>query len=67
MKKQVDISVLPGGVMLLTLKEVEQALQVKTTTVYELIKKGQLRVVKVGRSTRFLPSDIKEFILNHLY
>jgi excisionase family DNA binding protein len=48
----------------LPLWSVEQVctfLNVGKTTVYELVKKGDLKALKIGRATRFSPAAVVEW------
>jgi len=47
---------------LLTYREVAEVLGVTDRTVWELVRKGELRNVKVGRSVRIDPADLRQFI-----
>lgn len=47
---------------LLTLKQVCERLQVCRQTAYRLADRGELRIVKVGRSTKFVESGVDEYI-----
>jgi excisionase family DNA binding protein len=47
---------------LLTYREVAEVLGVTDRTVWELVRKGELRNVRVGRSVRIDPADLKQFI-----
>ena len=48
---------------LLTLREVADYLHVHPGTVYRLVKKGQLRGLRVGRDLRFQMRTLEEFIV----
>jgi excisionase family DNA binding protein len=48
--------------VLLTVSEAGQALAVGRTTVYELIRSGQLEVIRIGRSTRIPVDAIAAFV-----
>jgi excisionase family DNA binding protein len=52
----------PGTVMMLSVNDVCRALQCGRTSVYELLKRGELRAVKIGRLTRISPVVLEEFI-----
>jgi len=43
---------LQAGPMLLTVKDLEAELQLGRTRTYELVRSGQLPVVRIGRSVR---------------
>ena len=47
---------------LLTYREVAEVLGVTDRTVWELVRKGELRNVRVGRSVRVDPADLRKFI-----
>ena len=47
---------------LLTVPEVMEMLSVSRTQVYALKATGKLPFIKIGRSTRYDPADIKQFI-----
>jgi excisionase family DNA binding protein len=49
-------------VKLLTVNEVADVLGCGRTTVYDLIDKGQLTRIKVGRLTRIPPSEVDRFV-----
>ena len=53
--------VLPIG-RLLSSDEVCAALNIRRLHLYELIRRGELPSVRIGRLHRFLPSDIVAFI-----
>lgn len=48
----------------LSTQEVANMLGVSKSTIYDLIKKGEIRSYKVGRKVRFTESDVKEYISN---
>jgi prophage regulatory protein len=51
---------------LLTIKEVTQMVGFKTSTIYKFIKtKGFPQPVKIGKSSRWLLSDINQWITNY--
>jgi excisionase family DNA binding protein len=60
--EKLDILNLPRGIELMTYKDVAAALQVSKSFVEKLAGKGKLRVVKIGRNSRVLPSDLQEYI-----
>ena len=43
-------------------KEVADILQISRSTVYNLIKAGELRAVQIGRAVRVRRSDLEEYI-----
>lgn len=47
---------------LLKLREVASVLRISRTALYDLIAKGQLESVKIGRSRRVLAEDLERFI-----
>ena len=47
---------------LLTVSEVADHLRVSTMTVYRLIKSGELRAVRVGKSYRLREEDIDSYL-----
>ena len=47
---------------LLTVPEVMTRLKVSRSTLYGLIRTGELQSVKVGRSRRFPPSAVRAFV-----
>jgi len=53
---------LPTPMKLLTVNEVAEVLGCGRTMVYELIDKGQLTRIKVGRLTRIPPSEVDRFV-----
>ena len=46
----------------LSTQEVADLLQVSKSTIYDLIKRGEIRSYKVGRKVRFTEDDVKEYI-----
>lgn len=48
----------------LSTQEVADILHVSKSTIYDLIKKGEIRSYKVGRKVRFTELDVKEYISN---
>jgi excisionase family DNA binding protein len=48
--------------VLLTVSEAGRALAVGRTTVYELIRNGELEVIRIGRSTRIPVDAIRAFV-----
>ena len=49
-------------VPLLTYRQVAELLGVTDRTVWELVRKGELKKVQVGRSVRIDPGDLRQFI-----
>ena len=47
---------------LLNLREVAHVLSISRTSVYDLLAKGRLESVKIGRSRRVLARDLELFI-----
>jgi excisionase family DNA binding protein len=47
---------------LLTVNEVADLLRVSRMTVYRLIKEGQLKALRVGRSYRLREDDVDEYL-----
>lgn len=47
--------------ILLTVEEAAERLQIGRTAVYELIRRGRLPVVKIGRLTRVRPEALEAF------
>lgn len=47
---------------LLTMKEAAAALRCSRETVYQLSRKGRLRLVKFGRNTRITATSLHQFI-----
>jgi excisionase family DNA binding protein len=52
----------PQSVVLLSVRDVCVALQCGRTFVYELLQKGELRAIKLGRLTRISRAVLEEFI-----
>lgn len=48
-----------------TIEEVAQLLKVSKLTIYDLVKKGELPVFKVGRQMRLASSDLNDYIMRH--
>jgi excisionase family DNA binding protein len=46
----------------LTVAEVAETLRVSTMTVYRLIKSGELRAVRVGKSYRLTEEDLDRYL-----
>ncbi len=47
---------------LLTPEQVSEILQINTLTVYSYIKQGKLGAIRLGRTYRILPEDLKQLI-----
>lgn len=54
----------PPKADLLTVQEVAALTRVSTMTVYRLIKRGELRAVRVGRSYRIRRQDLIKYLLS---
>ena len=52
----------PARARLLTVSEVADQLRVSTMTVYRLIKSGELRAARVGKSYRLREEDIDAYL-----
>jgi excisionase family DNA binding protein len=50
---------------ILTVKEIAEILRVHPTTIYNIIKRGDLPAIKVGNSYRVYKSDFVEYIKDH--
>lgn len=48
--------------LLLTIEEVGEQLGCSRALIYSLIKRGDLKPIKLGRATRFRPADIANLI-----
>lgn len=53
-----------GGKNALSTQEVADLLQVSKSTIYDLIRRGEIHSYKVGRKVRFTEDDVKEYIAN---
>lgn len=51
-----------AGRLLLRPEEVAQALSVGRTTVFELMRSGELRSVKIGKSRRIPTEAVREYL-----
>lgn len=47
---------------LMKIPEVAQRLNVGRTTVYELVRRGEITPIRIGRAVRFEPSAVDELI-----
>jgi excisionase family DNA binding protein len=47
---------------LLSVREVADALAVSRVTVWRLVRRGELRPVRVGRAVRFRPEDVERVV-----
>ena len=52
-----------GGKNALSTQEVADMLNVSKSTIYDLIKKGEISSYKVGRKVRFTENDVQDYIL----
>ena len=52
--------------VLLTIDETARAMSLGRTFVYSLLRRGELRAVKVGRSRRIVADSLSEFIARQL-
>ena len=52
----------PGRAQYLTVAEVAHTLRVSTMTVYRLIKSGDLRAVRVGKSYRLSVDEVDRYL-----
>ncbi len=52
----------PGRAQYLTVAEVAAILRVSTMTVYRLIKSGNLRAVRVGKSYRLSEDEVDRYL-----
>lgn len=50
---------------ILTVKEAAEVLQVTTTTIYNLYRRGELSLIKVGVSSRITEEELERFIKTH--
>lgn len=46
----------------MTVKDVLNHLKIGRTNLYDLLKKGKIQTVKIGKRTLFDPEDLKKFI-----
>jgi excisionase family DNA binding protein len=53
-----------NGSALLTVAEVAASMRVSTMTVYRLIRSGDLRAMRVGRSYRVRRSEVEDYLLS---
>lgn len=47
---------------LLTVEQAAKRLQVERTTIYRLIRRGELEAIKVGRNRRIAPAALADYI-----
>ena len=52
----------PGISRLLTVAEVASLMRVSRMTVYRLIRRGQLKAIRVGRNYRVREDDLNEYL-----
>ena len=52
----------PGARPLLTIEEAAAVLRIGRTTFYDLIKRGQLRTVHIGRSCRVTRAELDRYV-----
>lgn len=52
----------PGIARLLTVAEVAVVMRVSRMTVYRLIRRGQLKAIRVGRNYRVRENDLNEYL-----
>src|SRR5713101_2596372 len=52
----------PGITRLLTVAEVASVMRVSRMTVYRLIRRGQLKAIRVGRNYRVREEDLNEYL-----
>jgi excisionase family DNA binding protein len=57
-------SILPGMAAVLTVKDLSNYLKVHPSTIYRLLKTGQLPAFKVGSDWRFKVEEIDRWRLN---
>lgn len=50
------------GIRLLTVAEVANVMRVSRMTVYRLIRRGQLKAIRVGRNYRVREEDLKAYL-----
>lgn len=50
------------GIRLLTVAEVASVMRVSRMTVYRLIRRGQLKAIRVGRNYRVREEDLREYL-----
>ena len=52
----------PGITRLLTVAEVASVMRVSRMTVYRLIRRGQLKAIRVGRNYRVRETDLNSYL-----
>ena len=64
---EIEHAVAPNdGVLLDTIEDTKRKLRVGRTRIYELINRGDLYAVKLGRSTRIVAASTQRFVNNLL-
>ena len=58
----IELPTQPERARFLTVAEVAALLRVSTMTVYRLIKAGELRAVRVGKSYRLTEDDVDQYL-----
>jgi excisionase family DNA binding protein len=53
--------------MLLTVKDVEEALQLGRTRTYELVRSGELPVIRIGRAVRIPRDALRDWIQDQCF
>jgi excisionase family DNA binding protein len=53
------------NVKYLTVEEVSQVLRLTCLTIYDYIRQGQLKAIRLGRNYRIEEESLKQFIENH--
>ena len=57
-----EVAAMPDAVRLLTAEDVAEMLQVSTYHAYELLRRGAIPVVRIGRLVRCTEADLAAFI-----
>ena len=55
----------PHAPVLLTMEEVARRLQVSRSSLYAQVRRGRLRIVKIGHLTRIRPAEVERYVLEH--
>lgn len=58
----IDKSIPQQGPMLYRVKDFADVTSLSKTTIYDLINAGQIKTVKIGRSTRITRGELERFI-----